>query len=411
MHFFTVILEGLILSLLNPSLASAKQGVKLLPKPSGPFPVAINTMELIDTSRLDPFAPTKTLRRIMISAVYPVKHNSPTCRYPYMPPLTAGIEDTEYSFPAGTYESLVLQVACNSKPKDDAPLVIFSPAQGNTRLDYSLLVSNVASYGFTVIMLDHPYDADIVEFPDGSYTTPAYFNTSTLLQTEAAAIALIDVRVADTSFVLDQLANETVIHHLIPGRECALDPSSVAMFGHSLGGATAASAMVVDTRIKGGLNMDSAIFDSEKVLEVGIDRPFLIFGHTNNTRFYEGEDEDIFSATTWLALWSVLTGWKLELEFAESLHYTFSDFPSQFETLGLKLNATELVILLSGGPEGFDKLDVENAVPIAASLLEAKRGLDIVVTYVVAFLEFVLKRKKEGLLDEPSGRFPELTFV
>jgi hypothetical protein len=176
-------------------------------------------MELIDTSRLDPFAPTKTLRRIMISAVYPVKHNSPTCRYPYMPPLTAGIEDTEYSFPAGTYESLVLQVACNSKPKDDAPLVIFSPAQGNTRLDYSLLVSNVASYGFTVIMLDHPYDADIVEFPDGSYITPAYFNTSTLLQTEAAAIALIDVRVADTSFVLDQLANETVIHHLIPGRK------------------------------------------------------------------------------------------------------------------------------------------------------------------------------------------------
>jgi hypothetical protein len=149
------------------------------------------------------------------------------------------------------------------------------------------------------------------------------------------------------------------------------------MFGHSLGGATAASAMVVDTRIKGGLNMDSAIFDSENVLEVGIDRPFLIFGHTNNTRFYEGEDEDIFSATTWLALWSVLTGWKLELEFAESLHYTFSDFPSQFETLGLKLNATELVILLSGGPEGFDELDVENAVPIAASLLEAKRGLDI----------------------------------
>jgi len=128
-------------SLLNPSLASAKQGVKLLPKPSGPFPVAINTMELIDTSRLDPFAPTKTLRRIMISAVYPVKHNSPTCRYPYMPPLTAGIEDTEYSFPAGTYESLILQVACNSKPKDDAPLVIFSPAQGNTRLDYSLLGS------------------------------------------------------------------------------------------------------------------------------------------------------------------------------------------------------------------------------------------------------------------------------
>jgi hypothetical protein len=344
----------------------------------------------------------------MISAIYPVKETSSTCPYAYMPSLTAAREDTEYGFPAGTYESLFLPVGYSSKPIDDAPLVIFSPAQGNTRLDYSLLVSNVASYGFTVIMLDHPYDADIVEFPDGSYILAAPFNeSSTLDQIAAAAIVAIDVRVQDTSFVLDQLSNKTVVRDLIPGRECEPDTSSVAMFGHSLGGATAATAIVNDTRIKGRLNMDSAIFNAGDVLEIGFDRPFLLFGHTNNTRFYNGSDADAYSAATWSQLWSVLTGWKRELELSGSLHYTFSDFPSQIETLGIKLNATELVTLLSGG----DELAEANAVAIAASLLEAKRGLDVVVTYVVAFLEFVSKGKRESLLDGPNRRFPEVTFV
>jgi hypothetical protein len=395
---------------LDLSLSCATQDVKLLPKPSGPFAVAINNLELIDTSRLDPFAPTKTPRRIMVSAIYPVEHTPSTCRYPYMPPLTAGIEDAEYRFPAGTYESLFLQVGCGSKPRDDAPLVIFSPAQGNTRLDYSLLVSNVASYGFTIIMMDHPYDADIVEFPDGTYiTADTSINTTTFAQTNTAAIEAIGVRTQDTTFVLDQLANETVIDHLIPGRTCALNTSEVAMFGHSLGGATAASAMVNDTRIKGGLDMDGAIFNASDVLHVGLDRPFLLFGHENSSRLYNGSDPgDIVTAETWAGLWSVLSGWRLELELADSLHYTFSDFPSQLQTLGIKLDATDLVTLLSGN----DTSIPPDAVPgIDESLLKADTGRNAVVSYVVAFLELVLKGKKEGLLSGPSVRFPEVWFV
>ena len=123
------------------------------------------------------------------------------------------------------------------------------------------------------------------------------------------------------------------------------------MFGHSLGGATAGTATVNDTRIKGGLDMDGAIFGD--VLEEGLDRPFLLV-----------------TAETWAQLWSMLSGWN-ELESAGSLHYTFSDFPSQLETLGIKLNATELVELLSGG-DGFLEPD---AVAVAASLLKAGGGI------------------------------------
>lgn len=132
--------------------------------------------------------------------------------------------------------------------------------------------------------------------------------------------------------------------------------------------------------------MHGAIFGD--VLEEGLDRPFLLV-----------------TAETWAQLWSMLSGWN-ELESAGSLHYTFSDFPSQLETLGIKLNATELVELLSGG-DGFLEPD---AVAVAASLLKAGGGLHVVVEYV-AFLEFVLKGKKEELLSRPSGKFPEMTIV
>ncbi|KAG0651883.1 putative 1-alkyl-2-acetylglycerophosphocholine esterase [Hyphodiscus hymeniophilus] len=410
MFFHKVSLQILALCSFHLASSSPTHNVKLLPKPSGPFDVAINTMELIDHGRLDPFAPTNTSRRMMVSAVYPVENSHSNCRYPYMPPFTAKTEDEIFSFlPAGSYESLFLQVGCSSKPLADAPLVLFSPAQGNNRLDYGLIASNVASYGFTVITMDHPYIADLVEFSDGSYILAAPITAINLQEIIAEGTAAIVVQAQDTSFVLDQLANKTLLHQLIPGRTCELDASSVAMFGHSFGGATAAVAMVNDTRIKGGVDMDGAVFNASDTLDVGFDRPFLFFSHQNDTRFYNGTDlGDDFSAETWSALWSALTGWKLELELDHSLHYSFSDFPSQLETLGVRLPAVELVTLLSGNDTD---IPAEAVQGIADSLLEAQRGMHAVVSYVVAFMEFVLKGKVEGLLCGPSERFPEVTFI
>jgi hypothetical protein len=50
MYFIIITLQWLLLALLNPTLSIAKQNIKLLLKPSGPFAVAIKTMELTDTS-------------------------------------------------------------------------------------------------------------------------------------------------------------------------------------------------------------------------------------------------------------------------------------------------------------------------------------------------------------------------
>jgi hypothetical protein len=403
--------------LFSSLVSSHHQNAKILPKPNGPFGVSITTLQLTDPARSEnPFNLTSpSARRLMISAITPTRQHQSTWAYPYMPPLTASLSEQEYTenygFPNTTYSDLFLQVTDpqHSNNLEEWPLVLFSPAQGNTRLDYTFLASNIASHGFIVITLDHPYDGDIVEFPDQSYIlgVPPPDSDDEAVQ-YAYGITLVDARVADISFVLDSLATLPITQALFPSSSisCPLNTSQVAMFGHSLGGSAIAEAMVNETRIVGGLDIDGIVIG--EVAEVGLERPFMLFGHENNTRNYDGPDAEMNVTTqTWAGLWPLLKGWKLELELVGALHYTFSDFPTVLETLGLKLNASEEVTLLSGGDAWID----QHAEEEVGRLLKADRGLEIVVEYVVAFLELVLKGKERGVLSGPDEKFPEVVFV
>ena len=61
-------------------------------------------------------------------------------------------------------------------------------------------------------------------------------------------------RAADVCFVLGEL---TGAHPPWPGAGL-IDPSRIAMAGHSAGGAAAIAAMLADSRIRAGIDMDGA---------------------------------------------------------------------------------------------------------------------------------------------------------
>jgi pimeloyl-ACP methyl ester carboxylesterase len=374
--------------------AAANAGQVLLPKPNGTFEVGVGIMELIDESRLQPFAPTVQHRKLMASLFYPVNLHESTTPVNYMPPETAAFEDgLEQSnlgpvSPNGTFEKLALQLAGKSLPTlgtPDFPIVLFSPAQGTTRLFYSVIAQTIASSGYLVITIDAPYDVDIVEYPDGSV---ALINNTVATNPTVANIELaVSVRAEDASFVLDQLRNASVISQLIPGSSQGLNVSKVAMFGHSLGGAATAAVMLNDSRIAGGLAMDGALFGP--VVQKGLDRPFMLMAHTNLTRANDSNTND--PANSWFDIWPNLRGWKLNVVLSNSLHYTFSDFPIVLETLGIVPNAT-------------------TANNLQVTDLNGSRALKIVTTYVTAFLDMVLKCKPSSLLQGPVAVFPEVTF-
>jgi predicted dienelactone hydrolase len=200
----------------------------------------------------------------MISVFHPV---SPAQCSPYLAPdldpITAAFEDAalaQFGVQPGTFESLDLQV-CKARenprvfstpPKH--PLVLFSPALAGTRLFYNVIAQQLASAGYTVVTIDHPYDATIVTFPDNSTILAANIST------EAQILLDLDTRVKDVSFVLDTLSEPSTAARLLPSLACGLDVARTGIFGHSLGGATAATAMLYDARFIGGINLDGSLF-------------------------------------------------------------------------------------------------------------------------------------------------------
>lgn len=69
------------------------------------------------------------------------------------------------------------------------------------------------------------------------------------------------MRTEDVSFVLDALSNTTLARSLIPNLPRAgLNTTHAAMFGHSLGSATAFSILESDARVLGGLDTDGGLY-------------------------------------------------------------------------------------------------------------------------------------------------------
>jgi pimeloyl-ACP methyl ester carboxylesterase len=396
MHFILSILLSFIGLSVRFTFAAGCDSQILLPPPGGPFEVGLGIMELVDYSRTQPFAPSVQPRKLMVSLFYPVNSARGTTPANYMPPETALLEDEELSgfglsTPNGTLEKLALQLAGkNSRvyPRHGGPAfpaVLFSPAQGTTRLFYSAIAQTISSSGYVVVTIDAPYDVDIVEYPDGSL---ALANTTVANKATPSTIDLaVDVRAQDASFVLDQLTNKTVIANLIPGSTKGLNVSKVAMFGHSLGGAAAATAMLNDTRIAGGLAMDGALWGP--VVQKGLDRPFMFMARAGHLRNNNSIAADPYN--TWFDIWPNLRTFRLDLVLANSLHYTFSDFPVVLQTLDIVPNNA-------------------TAQALQVTDLDGRRALKIVTTYVTAFLDFVLHGKNSALLKGPVPEFPEITF-
>ena len=148
-----------------------------LPKPNGPYSVAVRTHAMIDKHRIDPYDSKRGHRNVLASIFWPVASSSCSeTTVPYMAPAVAKLYGqkaqsmglSNETFAAFEYSACSLPSTpkgCGSKKR--FPLVIFSPGAGNSRLLYSNMARSFASSGNVVVLIDHPYDADIVEFPDG----------------------------------------------------------------------------------------------------------------------------------------------------------------------------------------------------------------------------------------------------
>jgi hypothetical protein len=353
-----------------------------LPNLTGLYPVGSINLELIDNSRTDQLAPTPQPRDIMISMFYPTSEaaaNAGTYNFsPYLSPKTAASLDTYF----GTSKEIldIVTKSYDGAPikSNDFPLLIFSPGYGASRFIYTALLEDLASHGWIIVAVDHPYDAKAVEFPSGEVVLEL---PSNLDDFPKKMPSLVEIRVADLEFVANALESSTLLSQ-IPGLASpggTLRSNHIGVFGGSLGGATAAQAMSNFTQFACGANFDGGIFGP--VAEVGLDRPFLQL---------EAQGHNRTNDATWALFWEHLTGFRRELTVNGTVHLTFTDIPLIRDLLG----------------EAFPAQLRNQSGTIAG-----ERILQIETAIIDAFFAFCLKGKSVDELDSLArGKLPEVSF-
>ncbi|KAG9938712.1 PAF acetylhydrolase family protein, partial [Aureobasidium melanogenum] len=334
--------------------------------PLGRYGVASTVMELVDISRNDTYAPKPESRRIMVSSYYPANSlkNCQPVMLPYMPPATAAVYDQMYApigIPNGTFGSFELSTCAfnrkdRSRGPNDFPIVLFSPGLGNSRLLYGAMAQSLASHGYVVITMDHAYDADIVEYPDKSIALAVDIETTEQITADVV------VRQRDVSFLIDQLRNCSIRQQLFHDIASSKSLNKLLMMGHSLGGATAAAAMLADHRIAAAVNLDGTLFGD--VLNEGLSSPFMIMSHAGKS---------LTTDPSWTQVWPRVTGTKLAVTLNGTVHGSYSDLPLLANTLGLSAKASPQVGELLGMMDGV--MATENVNAFAGQFFKFAGGL------------------------------------
>ena len=327
-----------------------------LPAPTGRYPVGTLSQHLVDRSRIDPLAPTRRYRELMVRLWYPAA-NSHGPSAPYLPAGVSAVLVGQVNAQAGTdYPAGLLTFPTNSQlgapmARTSAPMVLFSPGEGFNAELYTGISEELASRGYLVAGIDYTFDA-VVEFPDGRVELPPTDTSADYLQD-----TLLPVRVADTRFVVDQLTSR-------------FHPSTAAAIGHSLGSVTAVQAIDQDPRIDAG-----AALDGNPLGSVSLTEPFMLMGAADRHR--PAVDPD------WVGFYAQLRGPRLYQVVDGVEHDDFSDI-------------TIFKSVTSLGP-GF---------PVGP--LDGARALHIQRVYLTAWFNYALLGRPSKLLGRATSAFPEV---
>jgi dienelactone hydrolase len=219
-----------------------------LPAPTGKYEIATASFTYTDETRIETFTDTGEYRKVNVKFWYP--------------------KDAD-----GTY-----------------PLVVFSHGTGGIKISNTSTFMDLASNGYVVCSIDHPYHSQFTIGDDGKLVRmdPAYWqeyldvvnrkytDEGTRLQITLKWLAL---RTADMNFVLDTIltqaqdSSSAEVYHLI-------DPTKIGLMGHSIGGAEAAQVARERSDISAVINLDGDLngeyLDFVNGTEVLNDKPFPV---------------------------------------------------------------------------------------------------------------------------------------
>lgn len=297
-----------------------------LPAVTGPYAVGLRRQAWVDTARPEVMTvAADDVREVPVVIWYPAQTATGRAGA-YFPGLEAVAADLAASGDVSPLEVALLPYVHSAvrvgadvaAGVERYPVLVFSPGNASNIEFYAALAADLASWGYVVVGVNHPYDAAAVALSDGRVAR--YDNDAWPMDRgarQAIVAGRIAVRTADVQFALAQLAAlDTAGHDALSGR---LDWQRVGVLGHSLGGITAAQACLADLAIGACLNLDG--------LQAG--GPFAAEGNPTLPEqpfmFFTKEAQLAPAVTGWLA---ALPGGGYTVTLSGATHDSFSDGPA-----------------------------------------------------------------------------------
>ncbi len=332
-----------------------------VPAPPGPYEVGTYVTSISEQRRLLFVPRGVSKRRLRVQVFYPAS-TARGHRARLLPAAVAAVVASEGGVSRAGLQATYANARVRTRPaKGRFPVILFSPGYAVPSGLYTALLEGLASQGFVVVSFDHTYETAATVFPDGEVvhaTLPEVAPSGARL-----GFAIISAREGDVDLVRRELP---VITQFLHG---AADRSRIGIFGHSLGGLTAAHA-VANGGFTCGADLDGSVYS----LRRPIAKPFLVMTHSR---------KDSTLARLWGALhaerhWLVLRG-------AE--HLDFTDWAWLYPALPHTGHSSIANLL---GP------------------IRGTRAVLIQRAYLGAFFGHCLGGKDEPLLSAANSPYPEI---
>jgi dienelactone hydrolase len=365
--------------------------VPSVPAPDGPYKVGTATYVLTDDSRKELYSGKDEPRKFMIQVWYPATPapgSTPALWLDGAEQVAPAIADY-LNLPHFFLDHIALTHSSSylNAPADRSgapyPVLIFSHGWNGFRAQSTFLMQQLASHGYVVIGMEHPYGSRLTIFPDGSIApnNPAALppDSTPVDEYEKTARILVDQWASDMSYTLDTLTtwNQNAPDGIFTN---LLDLQKVGGFGHSTGGGASIEFCGRDPRCKAGFPLDPFVRPvSESVLQNGLSKPFAFFFSQKWADDADSRNNQLFRSFR-----QHLPAGDAVMSITGTAHYDFSDLPA------LSPLAPQLKLK---GP------------------INGERVQKLVNTYVLAFFEQQFRAVPTNLFDGPSADFPEVNFL
>jgi len=359
-----------------------------LPKPTGPYPVGTRTMYFIDPSRQEMHPHTPPGNREVVTQLW----------YPsaFAEGKHAMYRQWKECDPRSTYQAVLKTDSLQDAPVANGsfPVILFNPAWRGFKNRSTYIMQELASHGFIVIGVGHPYNASVLELHDGSVADGrnqvdlGNFDSKPFMNAEQRidlANSEIRIQTDDDKFLLNQLEilNQSSSSPFFQ----RLDLTHVGSFGHSIGGSVSAELADEDPRVLSAVILDGVL--DGPVAETGLPKPLFRI-KANLQGLLPGSEN------------SPNPGIRVRAQMGKLGEAALANSFQRFGGYNVVIDGI--------GHENFDDKGFFTPFSRVSGVgpLPVPRASTIINAYIVAFFKQTLKNQPQQLLTSEKPPFPEV---